>query len=67
MIIHETNITITVKCENEKCGKTIDLSCDLEDLGQELTKNGWSWLRGDEAYDHVCSDTCRTEININKE
>lgn len=28
-----------------------------------LQENGWSWLRGDEFYDHVCSQTCLTKFS----
>jgi hypothetical protein len=52
-----TETKIIVDCT--LCGLTIDLvDIDFDELGPQLKQHGWSWLRGDENYDHVCN-CCR--------
>lgn len=47
-----------VSCEAPNCNSTIIIKCSPLKIGDTLQKKGWSWLRGDEMYDHICSLKC---------
>lgn len=51
---------MVIICEAPKCDKCIIIPAgpSIAGLGERLQQKGWSWLRGDEAYDHVCSKEC---------
>jgi hypothetical protein len=53
---------LVVECENSTCKKQLTLTVNINEMADELQKNGWSWLRGDEAYDHVCSNLCNDKL-----